>query len=179
MEKNKVKCHQYWPEKLKYKKFKKFNVEFVSENELEEAYVVERKFVIKREKADNFEVTHLHYKAWPDHGVPEVDKTFNYFHTMFQYVKNIYNLPVLVHCSAGIGRTGTFISSFILWTQLTNRFKYLKELNQNKEVNKVDFNFSIFRTVLHAKESRCNSVENPKQYEFIYNLSRRILKALK
>ena len=56
------------------------------------------------------EVTHYHFTAWPDHGVP-ADKT-----CMLAFIKRIRKAhpptgpPLLVHCSAGVGRTGTFIT---------------------------------------------------------------------
>ena len=54
-------------------------------------------------------VTHYHFTAWPDHGVP-ADKT-----CMLAFIKRVRKThpvggpPLLVHCSAGVGRTGTFI----------------------------------------------------------------------
>ena len=54
-------------------------------------------------------VAHYHFTAWPDHGVP-ADKT-----CMLAFIKRVRKThppdgpPLLVHCSAGVGRTGTFI----------------------------------------------------------------------
>lgn len=55
-------------------------------------------------------VTHLHFTAWPDHGVPD-DKT-----SLVHFIQRTRKFhpyddehPVLVHCSAGVGRTGTFM----------------------------------------------------------------------
>jgi len=55
-------------------------------------------------------VTHFHFSAWPDHGVP-ADKT-----CLIQFVKRVRkdfpyytSPPLVVHCSAGVGRSGTFI----------------------------------------------------------------------
>lgn len=181
IEKSKSKCIQYWPDnKLKPKIFKSFKVDFISENEVVDKMISERKFLINN-KSEKFEVTQLHYKGWPDHGVPDVEKTYTYFTGMFNYVLNTGDSSVVCHCSAGIGRTGTFISSYILWKQLTDRYNYLKNIEEKKEIclSKSDFKFSIFKTVLKAKNSRCYSVENVKQYEFIYNLVKKIIKSLK
>lgn len=51
---------------------------------------------------------HLHYTAWPDHGVPF------YTHSIVMYLKKLLATPpgdgpVVVHCSNGVGRTGTII----------------------------------------------------------------------
>ena len=55
-------------------------------------------------------VTHYHFTAWPDHGVP-ADKT-----SLIQFIQRTRKChpysntdPLLVHCSAGVGRTGTFM----------------------------------------------------------------------
>ena len=55
-------------------------------------------------------INHYHFTVWPDHGVP-ADKT-----CMIQFIKRVRNIhpyadpaPLVIHCSAGVGRTGTFI----------------------------------------------------------------------
>lgn len=56
-------------------------------------------------------VTHYHFSAWPDHGVP-ADKT-SLIHFIQRIRRNhpyFNSSPLLVHCSAGVGRTGTFIT---------------------------------------------------------------------
>ena len=60
--------------------------------------------------APPLEVTQFHYTVWPDHGVPSNTSA------MLNIIKRIRKLhpysdpqPLLVHCSAGVGRTGTFI----------------------------------------------------------------------
>ena len=51
------------------------------------------------------------YHSWPDFGVPEDTGPFLDFVESVRAFKDVLeNAPVLVHCSAGIGRTGTFIS---------------------------------------------------------------------
>lgn len=58
-----------------------------------------------------FTVTHYHFLAWPDHGVP-ADKT-----CLIHFIQRVRkahpyenSVPLLVHCSAGVGRTGTFMA---------------------------------------------------------------------
>ena len=60
-------------------------------------------------EASALEVTHYQFLGWPDHGVPEYATALIGF---IRRVRNGYNPegpPMLVHCSAGVGRTGTFI----------------------------------------------------------------------
>ncbi|NWS50870.1 PTN3 phosphatase, partial [Probosciger aterrimus] len=54
-------------------------------------------------------VTHLQYVAWPDHGVPDDSMDFLEFVACMR-PKRVKNEPVLVHCSAGIGRTGVLVT---------------------------------------------------------------------
>ena len=70
-------------------------------------------FIVQSEEPDNppLEVTLFHYLAWPDHGVPTNAIS------MVNFIKRVrkvhpYNKQdlLLVHCSAGVGRTGTFIT---------------------------------------------------------------------
>ena len=61
--------------------------------------------------ADCLEVTHFQYTAWPDHGVPQFASSMLSFVRRVQKVHDKdKGVPLLVHCSAGVGRTGTFIA---------------------------------------------------------------------
>ena len=57
------------------------------------------------------EVVHWVFLGWPDHGVPKFATSLISFirHVRREYKKNPAKSPMLVHCSAGVGRTGTFI----------------------------------------------------------------------
>ena len=62
---------------------------------------------------------HFHFKAWPDHGVPQDPGAVLGFLTDVNLKQSTLNGdrepgPIVVHCSAGIGRTGTFIVIDIL-----------------------------------------------------------------
>ena len=67
-------------------------------------------FQSTQDSSPSFEVTQFHYTTWPDHGVPSDGMSLIYF---TRAVRNAHPLsdpkPLLVHCSAGVGRTGTFI----------------------------------------------------------------------
>ena len=66
-------------------------------------------------------VTHMFYTAWPDHGVPH--NTMSLI-TFIQRVRRQHPVslakPLLVHCSAGVGRTGTFILLDLAMQQMVN-----------------------------------------------------------
>ena len=74
--------------------------------------------------------------------------------------------PVVVHCSAGIGRTGTFISAYNLYHEI------LEQIN-NKNIN--ELKFSIMNLVRKLKEMRLYLVENQTQYNFLYQFVNLVL----
>lgn len=96
----------------------------VSEDDTQPHYIL-REFLLQNSKDPGQEarcIHQFHFKAWPDHGVPS-DPT-----TVLSFLKDVNDRqnshkqnattseigPVVVHCSAGIGRTGTFIVIDIL-----------------------------------------------------------------
>ena len=80
-----------------------------------------------------FDVTHYHFTEWPDHGVP-TDKM-----CMIEFIGHIRNVhspkgaPIVVHCNAGVGRSGVFI---VLDTML-------QRLEQEESLNIYDFLLEI------------------------------------
>ena len=164
IENGKVKCHQYWPDKLK--QFDNFSIILIKES-LVMKNLVERIFSVTNGNQNHI-VTQLHFQGWPDHSVPLIDEMMIHYDYMFPKVKTGNN--VVIHCSAGIGRTGTFISSFLIWDSIF----YPKESKSKSTTLKV----SVFNTVLKVKESRCFSVENETQYTFIYKFTIKILEEI-
>eukprot|EP00731_Ephydatia_muelleri_P019051 Em0011g1091a len=55
-------------------------------------------------------VTQFHFTGWPDHGVPEYATSLLAFHRKVKCQHDGSKGPILVHCSAGVGRTGTLIA---------------------------------------------------------------------
>ncbi|XP_056655273.1 receptor-type tyrosine-protein phosphatase O isoform X2 [Monodelphis domestica] len=108
-EKRRVKCDHYWPFTEEPIIYGDITVEMTSEEEQSDwAY---RSFRISY--ADEVQdVMHFNYTAWPDHGVP----TTNAAESIMQFVQMVRQQstktrgPMIIHCSAGVGRTGTFIA---------------------------------------------------------------------
>nr|XP_016993240.2 tyrosine-protein phosphatase non-receptor type 61F isoform X1 [Drosophila takahashii] len=114
MEKKQIKCHLYWPNEMGADKALKLpNVKLTVELVKCETYqnFVRRWFKLTDlETQQSREVMQFHYTTWPDFGIPSSPNAFLKF---LQQVRDSDCLsrdvgPAVVHCSAGIGRSGTF-----------------------------------------------------------------------
>ncbi|XP_035806549.2 tyrosine-protein phosphatase non-receptor type 1 [Amphiprion ocellaris] len=112
IEKGSVKCAQYWPhreEKDATFEDTNFKLTFVSED-IKSYYTVRQLELENLSTQETREILHFHYTTWPDFGVPESPASFLNF--LFKVREsgclNSDQGPVVVHCSAGIGRSGTF-----------------------------------------------------------------------
>ncbi|XP_058158548.1 tyrosine-protein phosphatase non-receptor type 3 isoform X5 [Dasypus novemcinctus] len=107
-ERGRTKCHQYWPDPPDVAEHGGFHVRCRSED-CTIAYVFREMLVTNMETGEEHAVTHLQYVAWPDHGVPDDSSDFLEF---VNYMRSLRgdSEPVLVHCSAGIGRTGVLVT---------------------------------------------------------------------
>lgn len=107
-ERGRTKCHQYWPDPPDIMDHGIFHIQCQTED-CTIAYVSREMLVTNTETGEEHTVTHLQYVAWPDHGVPDDSSDF------LEFVKYVRSLrvdgePALVHCSAGIGRTGVLVT---------------------------------------------------------------------
>ncbi|NXV71663.1 PTPRJ phosphatase, partial [Atlantisia rogersi] len=110
VEQARTKCEQYWPDKQP-KSYGDIIVTMVSEIVLPEWTI--RDFTVEKANTpESHTVRQFHFTSWPDHGVPETtDLLINFRHLVHEYSsQNPIDSPTLVHCSAGVGRTGTFIA---------------------------------------------------------------------
>lgn len=85
--------------------------------------------VTKAGSKDERIVTQYHYTIWPDHGVPEYPTSFLHFIRKVTVSNPLNSGPIVVHCSAGVGRTGVFI---ILFNQL-------RRITSERNLNVLDF----------------------------------------
>ncbi|XP_054682698.1 receptor-type tyrosine-protein phosphatase eta isoform X6 [Grus americana] len=110
VEQARTKCEQYWPDNQS-KNYGDIIVTKVSEIDLPEWTI--RDFTVEKSNTtESHTVRQFHFTSWPDHGVPETtDLLINFRHLVHEYSsQNPIDSPTLVHCSAGVGRTGTFIA---------------------------------------------------------------------
>ena len=156
-ENNKTKCSNYWDNAnihdftLKYE-----NEEF----EILDGIILRNVgFYTKGNELFPTTFIQLHYTCWEDHSAPNKDsyKKIIELIKLIEVYKN--NRPVIVHCSAGVGRSGTFISLYNLYHII---------MNQINDVNTKEIKFSIMDIVRQLKEMRLRLVENEKQYLYLY-----------
>lgn len=78
-------------------------------------------------------VTQLHYTSWPDFEVPRDNAIgiLKFIRKMWSIKEHVPNGPVVVHCSAGCGRTGTFIAIDAM----------LKMLDKEKRIDVANFTY--------------------------------------
>ena len=121
-ERGKVKCERYWPEDTSAPtKYGDYTVEKVEEVELEGAYVRAELCITEASSGEKRRLTHFWYNSWPDHGVPKLNGRPYPGHAMdilrdARAAQTEHDggkpraSPLLVHCSAGVGRTGALIA---------------------------------------------------------------------
>ena len=157
------KCENYWEAKMK-----SFEI-VIEKEETFDMYLIRTLKLKNLEKKDERIVYQFHFTGWPDHGVPDISngKVFEIFCEINKKVDELNKGkdPIIVHCSAGVGRTGTFVSMYLLEKEI------MKQIN-----DKCDFiRFNIFNLVRKIKEMRMYMVQAPPQYEFIYSFVKYLL----
>nr|XP_034320243.1 receptor-type tyrosine-protein phosphatase zeta-like [Crassostrea gigas] len=159
MEGAKAKCSQYWPELETDANFDIFTITTVDERH--HAYYVIRKLNVTHTTInENRVVTQYHYTAWPDHDTPD-PLCLLLFHNHVTRTKiTRHKVPTLVHCSAGIGRTGTYIAIDAL----------CEEGQHRSEINIAEY-------VRKMREKRMNMVQTYEQYKTIFLTLNEMFKA--
>ncbi|KAF3853515.1 hypothetical protein F7725_014203 [Dissostichus mawsoni] len=111
-----TKCEQYWPADSKPVPHGELIVTLRSEQQ--EPDWTLREF--RRNNSEEHTVKHFHFTAWPDHGVPQGTEVLIQFRGLVRrhIERDGAGAPTVVHCSAGVGRTGTIMALDVLLQQL-------------------------------------------------------------
>lgn len=104
-------------------------------------------------------VVHFYFKKWPDYGVPTDPMHLITFVRKVKAEKIPSYSPIVVHCSAGVGRTGTFIGLDIIMQRLKNESKV-----------------NIYETVKKLRFQRMKMVQSLAQYTFLYTCTYELVK---
>lgn len=122
-------------------------------------------------KQEKKPIWHFLYHSWPDHGVPkdsEIAKILELLDLSRRQNGNDGN-PRIIHCSAGVGRTGTFIALDFLVSQL-RRGDWIN-IDQKNTHTIVD---PIYDIVNHLRTQRNHMVQTYAQYRFLYRMMRNL-----
>ncbi|XP_071501785.1 receptor-type tyrosine-protein phosphatase T-like [Diadema antillarum] len=155
-ENGKDQCKRYWPQESLSITIGKLSISSYKEHTYFDR-VIRELVVQKGRDGEKRTITQFHYLSWPDMGVPE------YYTTLLDFVEAVLHhhatmspadrtRPMLVHCSVGAGRTGTFLALYNMLCMM-------------RETGKVD----IFGFVNQMRENRIEMIQTQDQYVFIYN----------
>ncbi|XP_058496353.1 protein tyrosine phosphatase receptor type Db isoform X7 [Solea solea] len=147
---SKVKCDQYWPTRGT-ETYGLIQVTLLDTVELA-TYSVRTFALYKSGSNEKREVRHFQFTAWPDHGVPEHPTPFLAFLRRVKACNPPDAGPMVVHCSAGVGRTGCFI----VIEAMTERIKHEKAVD-------------IYGHVTLMRSQRNYMVQTEDQYIFIHD----------
>ncbi|KAG5276245.1 hypothetical protein AALO_G00129680 [Alosa alosa] len=149
---NRNKCAQYWPSMDRETEIFGDYVLKIKKEDLCPDYIIRHLTIINRkDKSPEREVTHIQFTSWPDHGVPSEPHQLLKLRRRVNSFSNFFSGPIVVHCSAGVGRTGTYIG--------------IDAMMESLEAEGV---MDIYGYVVKMRRQRCLMVQVEAQYILIH-----------
>ncbi|XP_074894968.1 receptor-type tyrosine-protein phosphatase C isoform X4 [Buteo buteo] len=146
------KCAQYWPSMENGSATYGDIIVKINESKTCPDYVIQKLHITNgREKTAGRDVTHIQFTGWPDHGVPEDPHLLLKLRRRVNALSNFFSGPIVVHCSAGVGRTGTYIGIDAM----------LEGLDAEGRVD-------VYGYVVKLRRQRCLMVQVESQYILIH-----------
>ncbi|XP_049275010.1 receptor-type tyrosine-protein phosphatase delta isoform X2 [Rhipicephalus sanguineus] len=145
------KCHQYWPSEHS-QRYLYYVVDPITEYNMPQ-YILREFKVTDAKDGQSRTIRQFHFTDWPEQGVPKTSEGYLEFLGQVHKTKEQFGQegPITVHCSAGVGRTGVFITLSIVLERL-----------QSEGV------LDIFQTVRTLRTQRPGMVQSEDQYQFCY-----------
>merc|ERR1719495_490298 len=141
-------CHRYWPEEGS-EQYHIFEVHLVSEHVWCDDYLVRSLYLKNSQTGETRTVTQFHFLSWPDSNIPTSTKAILEFRRKVNKSYRGRSCPMIVHCSDGVGRSGTYV----LIDMVLNRM-----IKGSKEID-------IAATLEHIRDQR-RMVQTRSQFEF-------------
>ncbi|KAM3873959.1 tyrosine-protein phosphatase non-receptor type 13 [Diretmus argenteus] len=160
VEGGKVKCQRYWPDTPRTAEMvdDRLQITLVKDQYLDN-FVIRLIEVKDVQTSETQRVTHLNYTGWPDHGTPSQPEQLL---TFISYMRHIHRSgPIITHCSAGIGRSGTLICLDVVLGLISK-----------------DADFDISDVVRNMRLQRQGMVQTEEQYIFCYQVILYVLRCL-
>ncbi|XP_074762857.1 receptor-type tyrosine-protein phosphatase C [Athene noctua] len=146
------KCAQYWPSVENGSATYGDIIVKINESKTCPDYVIQKLHITNgRERTAGRDVTHIQFTSWPDHGVPEDPHLLLKLRRRVNALSNFFSGPIVVHCSAGVGRTGTYIGIDAM----------LEGLDAEGRVD-------VYGYVVKLRRQRCLMVQVESQYILIH-----------
>ncbi|XP_070524678.1 receptor-type tyrosine-protein phosphatase N2 isoform X1 [Cardiocondyla obscurior] len=143
-------CHRYWPEEGS-ELYHIYEVHLVSEHFWCDDYLVRSFYLKNLRTCETRTVTQFHFLSWPENNVPYSTKALLEFRRKVNKSYRGRSCPIVVHCSNGAGRTGTYC---LIDMVLNRMIKGAKEID-------------IAATLEHIRDQRPNMVATKQQFEFV------------
>uniref|UniRef100_UPI00398F682C tyrosine-protein phosphatase non-receptor type 13 n=1 Tax=Pristiophorus japonicus TaxID=55135 RepID=UPI00398F682C len=160
VEGGKVKCQRYWPELQGKSIIVNSRIKIILQScQPLENFIIRKIDMNDLQSGESRQVTHLNFTAWPDHGTPEKPELLVAFLSYMRHIK--CSGPIIAHCSAGIGRSGTLICLDAV----------LAFISQG-----LDFNISHIVETMRCQ--RHGMIQTEAQYVFCYQVILHILTQL-
>ncbi|XP_026090947.1 tyrosine-protein phosphatase non-receptor type 13-like isoform X2 [Carassius auratus] len=160
VEGGKVKCQRYWPDTPRSPEMvsDRLQITLVKDQHLDNFVI--RLIEVKDIQTNEIQrVTHLNYTGWPDHGTPTQPEQLL---TFISYMRHVHQSgPIITHCSAGIGRSGTLICIDVVLGLISK-----------------DVDFDVSDVVRTMRLQRQGMVQTEEQYIFCYQVILYVLRCL-
>jgi len=158
-------AHRYWPEEGS-EQYHIFEVHLVSEHVWCEDYLVRSLYLKNSQTGETRTVTQFHFLSWPDGNIPTSTRAILEFRRKVNKSYRGRSCPMIVHCSDGVGRSGTYVLIDMVLNRMTKG---------SKEID-------IAATLEHIRDQRSGMVQTRSQFEFclmaVAEETHAILKAL-
>ncbi|KAG2731249.1 hypothetical protein G9P44_005665 [Scheffersomyces stipitis] len=182
-----VKCNRYWPDKdqkvlemAAENKQDGIDISGLTLEHVSETYDEIGDFLLTemnlKSSSKSKKVYHFYYYKWADSRVPASIYPLLYLSEEINSIRKLVENPPIpiVHCSAGVGRTGTFIAIDHLFRDFD---KFIAVCDKAKSSKGYDIDFDpVFQTVLQLRDSRMMMVQTAYQFSFLYESAKKLYK---